>query len=159
MKGADWRHPEGPQSNTHGRDNHRVVHVTFHDALAYAKWAGKDLPTEAEWELAARGGLDSADFAWGDEFTPGGCFPAESLQTDRSPLAIHVARRAPQHRLSEQSRSLTTDEEPKPMTVRRRWLRAPSLVCAPACKRNGAPCRTHRPIIAHPCTAAWPRRS
>ena len=72
MQGADWRHPEGPKTGIRGLDDHPVVHVAYPDALAYAEWAGKDLPTEADWEFAARGGLDGAEFAWGDEFTPGG---------------------------------------------------------------------------------------
>ncbi|MDI4234743.1 formylglycine-generating enzyme family protein [Bradyrhizobium sp. Arg237L] len=91
LKGADWRHPYGRGSNLKGLDHHPVVHVAFADALAYAKWAGKDLPTEAEWEFAARGGLDGAEFAWGDELTPGGRqmantwqgnFPHQNLKAD-----------------------------------------------------------------------------
>jgi len=104
VRGANWRHPRGPASSIKRLADHPVVHVTFEDAEAYAKWVGKELPTEAEWEFAARGGLDAAEYVWGNEMAPDGRqmantwqgeFPRQNLCEDgyegTSPVASFAA--------------------------------------------------------------------
>jgi formylglycine-generating enzyme required for sulfatase activity len=101
LSGANWRHPEGPDSSIAGREKHPVVHVCWVDAMAYASWAGKRLPSEAEWEYASRGGLDRQPFLWGKDKVPGnqwqaniwqGQFPNENTLADRFRATAPVAQ-------------------------------------------------------------------
>lgn len=79
-RGADWKHPEGPKSNIKGKEHYPVVHISWDDAVAYCKWAGKRLPTEAEWEFAARGGLQNATYSWGNQLLENGKLKANYWQ-------------------------------------------------------------------------------
>jgi sulfatase modifying factor 1 len=144
-RGANWRHPYGPKSNIHELGSHPVVHVTYSDALAYARWAGKELPTEAEWELAARGGLDRAEFAWGDELTPSGkhmantwqgAFPHQNLASDgyerTSPVAAYPPNRYGVHDMIGNVWEWTSDwYEPKHRS------NPPKACCIPENPRGG----------------------
>jgi formylglycine-generating enzyme required for sulfatase activity len=155
MKGADWRHPYGPKSNINVLDNHPVVHVSFSDALAYAKWAGKDLPSEAEWEFAARGGLDGEEFAWGKTFVPGGThmantwqgnFPLENLREDgferTSPVTAFPPNGYGLHDMIGNVWEWTSD-----WWSTKHEADAPKACCVPANPRGGAEDASYDPCL------------
>jgi formylglycine-generating enzyme len=146
VPGAQWRHPRGPGSGVRDREQHPVTHIAYEDAAAYAGWVGKDLPTEAEWEYAARGGLDGAVFAWGDDFAPGGRmmantwqgqFPWQNLLTDgyeaTSPVGVFPANGYGLFDMTGNVWEWTQD-----YYTARHVVPAPGGCCAPASQR-GAP--------------------
>jgi sulfatase modifying factor 1 len=149
--GANWRRPCGPGSSINGLDDHPVVHVAYCDAEAYAKWAGKELPTEAEWEFAARGGLDGAEFAWGDEFAPGGKhlantwqgeFPRQNLCTDgferTSPVTAFPANGYGLHDMIGNVWEWTSD-----WWSAKHQADAPKTCCIPENPRGGSEAASH----------------
>jgi formylglycine-generating enzyme len=166
LPGADWRHPGGPRTSCRGRDEHPVTHVAYPDARAYAAWAGKDLPTEAEWEYAARGGLDGAVYAWGDEFAPGGRmmantwqgrFPWENLRTDgyegTSPVGSFPANGYGLYDMTGNVWEWTCDH-----FLPRHVRSAASSCCGPRGPHAGAPARQQLKVIkggSHLCAPSY----
>jgi formylglycine-generating enzyme required for sulfatase activity len=151
--GANWRRPYGPRSSIAGLNHHPVVHIAYRDAMAYAEWAGKDLPTEAEWEFAARGGLDGAEFAWGEEFAPGGKqqantwqgnFPHENLTVDgyerSSPVTVFPANGYGIHDMIGNVWEWTSD-----WYSLRHEADAPKACCIPLNPRGGRKDTSHDP--------------
>ena len=100
VPGANWRHPQGPESSIVGKDDYPVVQVSYEDTLAYARWAGKRLPTEAEWEFAARGGLNKATYAWGNDFAPQGRKLANVWEGSAQPFPVTGLRAESAHETS-----------------------------------------------------------
>jgi formylglycine-generating enzyme len=160
VPGADWRHPQGPASSLDGLDDHPVVHVAWSDVEAYARWAGKELPTEAEWECAARGGLDGATYAWGDDFAPGGRlmantwqgeFPIENTLRDgyegTSPVGAFPPNGYGLHDMIGNVWEWTADwydDDPAATPIPRKVAKGGSHLCAPNY------CRRYRPAARMP---------
>ena len=169
MSEVEWRRPAGPGSSVEGLDDHPAVHVAFEDALAFAEWAGKSLPTEAEWEYAARGGLEGEEYAWGSSLTPEGRhlantwqgqFPFVNLMEDgfagTSPVGSFRANGYGLFDMIGNVWEWTTDDyaapgQPQPSSCCRRQdggttkvIKGGSYLCAPNY------CRRYRPAARHP---------
>lgn len=157
--GADWKQPFGPGSSIAGLEDHPVVHIAYPDALAYAEWAGKSLPTEAEWEYAARGGLPHADYAWGDMLEPGdmpranywqGAFPWQNLVEDgferTSPVRSFPANGFGLYDMIGNVWEWTTDwyQDRHPTEKK-----APGSCCVPSNPRGGTEEKSYDPCMPH----------
>jgi sulfatase modifying factor 1 len=157
--GADWRHPYGEGSDLSGLEDHPVVHVAYEDAKAYARWSGKSLPTEAEWEFAARGGLDGADYAWGDELAPDGrmlanywqgSFPDANSLLDgwerTSPVGTYPANPYGLHDMIGNVWEWTCDWYAQPTIEKKRFKGA---CCVPSNPRGGKELGSVDPSVPH----------
>jgi formylglycine-generating enzyme len=174
VPGACWKHPSGPGTSTKRLADHPVVHIAYEDAEAYARWAGKELPTEAEWERAARGGLEGATYAWGDELTPDGRhmanvwqgeFPVVNLELDgyagTAPVGAFPANGYGLHEMTGNVWEWTSDlyrnhDEPAPSCctahraphdIPRRVMKGGSHLCAANyCQRYRPAARMAQPV-------------
>jgi sulfatase modifying factor 1 len=166
MPGTTWQRPEGPASDTYTRGRHPVTQVAYEDAQAYAAWAGKALPTEAEWEYAARGGLDGAVFAWGDEFAPDGRmmantwqgeFPWQNLLADgyagTSPVGAFPANGYGLYDMTGNVWEWTCDGfGPQVVPIPRKVTKGGSFLCAPNyCHRYRPAARMAQPVDTSTC--------
>jgi formylglycine-generating enzyme required for sulfatase activity len=158
-RGTNWRHPWGAESSLGGLEDHPVCHVALSDAEAYARWAGKSLPTEAEWEFAARGGLDDADFAWGTELAPGGVmlanywqgrFPHENRLLDgwerTSPVRAFPPNGYGIHDMIGNVWEWTADWYAQPSPD----AKSNGRCCVPINPRGGSEAESHDPLLAVP---------
>jgi sulfatase modifying factor 1 len=166
VAGADWRHPQGPETSAKKLSKHPVVHIAYEDARAYAAWAEKELPTEAEWEFAARGGLEGATYAWGDEFMPGGRqmantwlgeFPVTNDKPGGWEWTSPVGTYPPNgHGLYEMTGNVwewTADDYPAPgEAMPRKVTKGGSFLCAANyCRRYRPAARMGQPIDTSTC--------
>jgi sulfatase modifying factor 1 len=166
VPGADWRHPQGPETSAKKLSKHPVVHVAYEDALAYARWAGKELPTEAEWEFAARGGLEGATYAWGDDPVPGGRHMANTWQGEfpmrnelldgwewTSPVGTYPANGYGLHDMTGNVWEWTVDGfGPQDVPIPRKVTKGGSFLCAPNyCHRYRPAARMAQPVDTSTC--------
>ncbi|MGH2713940.1 MAG: formylglycine-generating enzyme family protein [Thermoleophilaceae bacterium] len=166
VAGADWRHPQGPETSAKKLSKHPVVHIAYEDAEAYSRWAGKELPTEAEWELAARGGLDGATYSWGDEPTPGGRYMANTWQGEfplvnerldgwewTSPVGTYPPNGYGLYDMTGNVWEWTKDPYgPQDVPIPRKVTKGGSFLCAPNyCRRYRPAARMSQPVDTSTC--------